>query len=161
MLTSLLLHKKVYLAWFWEGIYTDIPPVSTPLDSCNFIARMFFREAYWRSCLFTYVLLFYFKLHTVFCVMSYLYVSQNAVCHWFIKLLSDLIWSDRHVPKHDRSTRASHRKQDWWGFWATRGSVADWASSVTAIVQRLVSIPRRPIVFFVELELTVCSHPSH
>jgi len=27
----ILLHKKVYFAWFWEGMYTDIPPVATPL----------------------------------------------------------------------------------------------------------------------------------
>ena len=27
--TSFLLHKKINLAWFWEGIYTDIPPVAT------------------------------------------------------------------------------------------------------------------------------------
>jgi len=40
-------------------------------DSCNFIARMLFRDAYWRSCLFTYVLLFCFNLYTMF----------SALCH--------------------------------------------------------------------------------
>jgi len=37
--------------------------------------------------LFTYVLLFYFNLYTMFSTLF----CVNAVCHWFIKLLSDLI----------------------------------------------------------------------
>jgi len=66
---------------------------SSYYDSSNFISRMLFSEAYWRSCLFTYVLLFYFSLYTMFSALSHTCVCANAVCHWFIKLLSDLIWT--------------------------------------------------------------------
>ena len=29
-----LVHKIIFRDWFWEGIYTDIPPVATPLSVC-------------------------------------------------------------------------------------------------------------------------------
>jgi len=67
---------------------------SSYCDSCNFIARILFREAYWRSCLFTYVLSFCFNLLTMFSALCHTCMCVNAVCHWFIKLLSDLIWPD-------------------------------------------------------------------
>ena len=32
-----LVHKIIFRDWFWEGIYTDIPPVATPLMlTCTF-----------------------------------------------------------------------------------------------------------------------------
>jgi len=78
---------------------------SSYYDSCNFIARMLFREAYWRSCLCTYVLLLYFNLYTMFSALCRTCVCLNAVCHWFIKLLSDLIWSESPVQTVEHSNR--------------------------------------------------------